>query len=81
MNLNICFNVMFMRLKSQKRAPNVEISSQLTDGLNIDTPQKVNVGALKLKIKDKENKENLKNRALVFTIFITLGIVSYFITN
>ena len=72
---------MFMRLKSQKRAPNVEISSQLTDGLNIDTPQKVNVGALKLKIKDKENKENLKNRALVFTIFITLGIVSYFITN
>ena len=72
MNLNICFNVMFMRLKSQKRAPNVEISSQLTDGLNIDTPQKVNVGALKLKIKDKENKENLKNRALVFTIFITL---------
>jgi len=81
MNLNICFNVMFMRLKSQKRAPNVEISSQLTDGLNIDTPQKVNVGALKLKIKDKENKENLKNRALVFTIFITLGIVGYFITN
>ena len=81
MNLNICFNVMFMRLKSQKRAPNVEISSQLTDGLNIDTPQKVNVGALKLKIKDKENKENLKNRALVFTIFITLGIIGYFITN
>ena len=72
---------MFMRLKSQKRAPNVEISSQSTDGLNIDTPLKVNVGALKLKIKDKENKENLKNKALVFTIFITLGIVGYFITN
>ena len=70
-----------MRLKRRKRAPNINISSQLTDNFNIDTPQKVNVGALKLKIKDKENKENLKNRALVFTIFITLGIVGYFITN
>ena len=70
-----------MRFKRQKRAPIANISSQLTDDLNIDTPQKVNVGALKLKIKDKENKENLKNRALVFTIFITLGIVGYFITN
>ena len=70
-----------MRLKRQKRAPNINISSQLTDDFNIDTPQKVNVGALKLRINNEEKKESLKNKALVFTIFVTLGTVGYFISN
>ena len=71
-----------MRLKRRKRAPNVNISSQLKDNFNIDTPQKVvNVGALKLRIKNEEKKESLKNKALVFTIFITLGTVGYFVSN
>ena len=70
-----------MRFKRQKRAPIANISSQLTDDLNIDTPQKVNVGALKLKIKKEVKKESLKNKALVFAIFITLGTVGYFISN
>ena len=70
-----------MRLKRRKRAPNVNISSQLKDNFNIDTPQKVNVGALKLRIKNEEKKESLKNKALVFTIFITLGTVGYFASN
>ena len=70
-----------MRLKRRKRAPSVNISSQLKDNFNIDTPQKVNVGALKLRIKNEEKKESLKNKALVFTIFITLGTVGYFISN
>ena len=70
-----------MRLKRRKRAPNINISSQLTDNFNIDTPQKVNVGALKLRIKKEEKKESLKNKAIVFTIFFTLGTVGYFISN
>ena len=70
-----------MRLKRRKRAPNVNISSQLKDNFNIDTPQKVNVGALKLRIKNEEKKESLKNKALVFTIFISLGTVGYFVSN
>ncbi len=70
-----------MRLKRRKRAPNVSISSQLTDNFNIDTPQKLNVGALKLRIKNQEKKESLKNKVLVFAIFITFGTVSYFISN
>ena len=70
-----------MRLKRRKRAPNVSISSQLTDNFNIDTPQKLNVGALKLRIKNQGKKESLKNKVLVFAIFITFGTVSYFISN
>ena len=70
-----------MRLKRRKRAPNINISSQLTHNFNIDTPQKVNVGALKLRIKNEEKKESFKNKALVFTIFFTLGTVGYFISN
>ena len=70
-----------MRLKRRKRAPNVSISSQLTDNFNIDTPQKLNVGALKLRIKNQEKKESLNNKVLVFAIFLTFGTVGYFISN
>ena len=45
-----------MSLNSLKRASNIEISSQLTGDVNIDTPQKVNIDALKLKIMIKEKK-------------------------
>ena len=71
---------MFMRLKSQKRAPNVEISSQLTDGLNIDTPQKVNIDALKLKMIKEEKKENFINKAIVVSLFFGLGVVGFFVS-
>ena len=46
-----------MSLNSQKRASNIEISSQLTGDVNIDTPQKVNVDALKLKMIKQEKKK------------------------
>ena len=77
----MCFNSFYMSLNSLKRASDIEISSQLTGNVNIDTPQKVNVGALKLRIKKEEKKESLKNKALVFTIFFTLGTVGYFMSN
>ena len=70
-----------MSYNKNSRASDIEISSQLTGNVNIDTPQKVNVGALKLRIKKEEKKESLKNKALVFTIFFTLGTVGYFISN
>ena len=47
-----------MSLNSLKRASNIEISSQLTGDVNIDTPQKVNVDALKLKMIKQEKKRN-----------------------
>ena len=44
----MCFNNINMSLNSLKRASDIEISSQLTGNVNIDTPQKVNIDALKL---------------------------------
>ena len=70
-----------MSLNSLKRASNIEISSQLTGNVNIDTPQKVNISALKLRIIQKEKKESLKNRVFILTFFIVLGTIGYFMFN
>ena len=70
-----------MSLNSLKRASNIEISSQLTGDINIDTPQKVNVDALRLKIIKKEKKENIKNKAILISLFFGLGVVGYFVSN
>ena len=51
-----------MSLNSLNRASNIEISSQLTGDVNIDTPQKVNIDALKLKMIKQEKKEYFKNK-------------------
>ena len=70
-----------MRYNKDSRASDIEISSQLTGDVNIDTPQKVNISALKLRIIKKEKKESLKNRALILTIFMVLGTIGYFVSN
>ena len=70
-----------MRYNKNSRASDIEISSQLTGDVNIDTPQKVNISALKLRIIQKEQKENLKNRVFILTFFIVLGIIGYFASN
>ena len=70
-----------MSYSNNKRASDIEISSQLTGDVNIDTPQKVNISALKLRIIRKEKKETLKNRAFILTIFLLLGTFGYFISN
>ena len=77
----MCFNSIFMSLNSPKRASDIEISSQLTGDVNIDTPQKVNISALKLRIIQKEKKEILKNRVFILTFFIVLGTIGYFVSN
>ena len=70
-----------MRYNKNIRATDIEISSQLTGDANIDTPQKVNISALKLRLAKKEKKENFKNRAIMLTIFCFLGSIGYFISN
>ena len=70
-----------MSYSNNKRASDIEISSQLTGDVNIDTPQKVDISALKLKIIRKEKKESLKNKAFILTIFLALGAIGYFISN
>ena len=70
-----------MSYSNNKRASDIEISSQLTGDVNIDTPQKVDISALKLRIIKKEKKETLKNRAFILTIFMVLGTFGYFISN
>ena len=45
-----------MSYNDNRRASDIEISSQLTGDVNIDTPQKVNISALKLRIIKKEKK-------------------------
>tara|TARA_B100000965_G_C18903564_1_gene461414 strand:+ start:159 stop:371 length:213 start_codon:yes stop_codon:yes gene_type:complete len=70
-----------MSFEKDKRASDVEISSHLTSDLNINTPQKVDISALKLKIIKKEKKETIKNRVINFTILIGLGTIAYFISN
>ncbi len=69
-----------MSLNSRKRASNVEISSQLTGDVNIDTPQKVNVDALKLRMIKEEKKVNFINKAIVVSLFFGLGVVGYFVS-
>ena len=70
-----------MSYNNNRRASDIEISSQLTGDVNIDTPQKVNISALKLKIIQKEKKETLKNRMFILTFFIVLGTIGYFVSN
>ena len=70
-----------MSYNKNSRASDIEISSQLTGDVNIDTPQKVNISALKLRIIQKEKKETLKNRIFIFTLFIVLGTIGYFVSN
>ena len=70
-----------MSYNDNRRASDIEISSQLTGDVNIDTPQKVNISALKLRIIKKEKKESLKNRAFILTIFMVLGTIGYFVSN
>ena len=70
-----------MSYNDNRRASDIEISSQLTGDVNIDTPQKVNISALKLKIIQKEKKETLKNRIFILTLFIVLGTIGYFVSN
>ena len=62
------------------RASDIEISSQLTGDVNIDTPQKVNVDALKLKMIKQEKKEKFINKAIVVSIFFGLGVLGYFVS-
>jgi len=70
-----------MSYNRNSRASDIEISSQLTGDVNIDTPQKVNISALKLRIIQKEKKETLKNRIFILTLFIVLGTIGYFVSN
>ena len=70
-----------MSLNSLKRASNIEVSSQLTGDVNIDTPHKVNISALKLRIIQKEKKEILKNRVFILMFFLILGTIGYFVSN
>ena len=70
-----------MSYSNNKRASDIEISSQITGDVNIDTPQKVDISALKLKIIRKEKKESLKNKVLILTIFLALGSIGYFISS
>ena len=70
-----------MSYNKVSRASDIEISSQLTGDVNIDTPQKVNISALKLRIIQKEKKETLKNRVFIFMFFIVLGTIGYFLSN
>ena len=70
-----------MSYNKDSRASDIEISSQLTGDVNIDTPQKLNISALKLRIIQKEKKETLKNRVLILIFFIALGTIGYFVSN
>jgi hypothetical protein len=70
-----------MSYNKNSRASDIEISSQLTGDVNIDTPHKVNISALKLRIIQKEKKEILKNRVFILMFFLILGTLGYFVSN
>ena len=52
------------------RASDIEISSQLTGDVNIDTPQKVNIDALKLKMIKQKKKIILKIKLSSYHYFL-----------
>jgi hypothetical protein len=70
-----------MSYNIQTRASNIEISSQLTGDDNIDTPQKVNIDALKSKILKREKRENFKNKVILVSILFGLGVAGYFVSS
>ena len=70
-----------MSYNDNRRASDIEISSQLTGDVNIDTPQKVNISALKLRIIKKEKKETLKTRAFTLTLFLVLVTIGIFVSE
>ena len=70
-----------MSYNKNSRASDIEISSQLTGDVNIDTPQKVNISALKLRIIQKEKKESLKTRAFNLAVFLVLGTIGFFVSD
>ena len=70
-----------MSYNIQTRASNIEISSQLTGDDKIDTPQKVNIDALKSKILKHEKRENFKNKVILVSILFGLGVVGYFVSS
>ena len=70
-----------MSYNRDSRASDIEISSQLTGDVNIDTHHKLNISALKLRIIQKEKKETLKNRVFILMFFIILGTIGYFVSN
>ena len=63
------------------RASDIEISSQLTGDNIIDTPQKVNIDALKSKILKHEKRENFKNKVILVSILFGLGVAGYFVSS
>ena len=70
-----------MSYNKNSRASDIEISSQLTGDVNIDTPQKVNISALKLRIIKKEKKESLKTRVYTLILILVLGAIGFFVSN
>ncbi len=70
-----------MSYNDNRRASDIEISSQLTGDVNIDTPQKVNISALKLRIIKKEKKETLKTISFNLTLFLVLGAIGFFVSE
>ncbi len=70
-----------MSYNNNRRASDIEISSQLTGDVNIDTPQKVNISALKLRIIKKEKKESLKTRVYTLILILVLGAIGFFVSN
>ena len=70
-----------MSYNIQTRASSIEISSQLTGDDNIDTPQKVNIDALKSKILKHEKRENFKNKVILVSILFGLGVAGYFVSS
>ena len=70
-----------MSYNDNRRASDIEISSQLTGDVNIDTPQKVNISALKLRIIKKEKKESLKTRVYTLILILVLGAIGFFVSD
>ena len=70
-----------MSYNDNRRASDIEISSQLTGDVNIDTPQKVNISALKLRIIKKEKKESLKTRVYTLILILVLGAIGFFVSE
>ena len=70
-----------MSYNENRRASDIEISSQLTGDVNIDTPQKVNISALKLRIIKKEKKESLKTRVYTLILILVLGAIGFFLSD
>ena len=69
-----------MNTNSLKRTSNIEYSKDIIDDTDPNlTPGKVNMDVLKRRIIENQKKDKMKNKIILLSFCLSLGIIGYLI--